>query len=174
MAVQEPLYWVNNVPIYPTQNSFIIQTINNVPDTIDVLGELKINSLVFNNPSEITIESGGTPYSVATGGTSYIQLVPDKIVTDGYGVDNFKITFDKAAPPAKILLVLFSSSAANGGLKIVADQILGSGLGSILLKDNEDIIVDPTEENGYNRASILFVSDGVNWIELNRFLYGVQ
>jgi hypothetical protein len=68
---------------------------------------------------------------------------------------------------------LFSSSAVNGGLKIIANQFLGSGLGSILLKDNEDIVVDPTDENAYNRASILFVSDGVNWIELNRFLYSV-
>jgi hypothetical protein len=173
MAVQEPLYWVNGVPIYPTQNSFITQTINNVPDTIDVLGELKINSLVFNNPSEIEIESGNPPYSVTTGGTSYIELVPDKSVTVGYDVDNFEITFDTAAPPAKILLVLFSSSAVNGGLKIIANQFLGSGLGSILLKDNEDIVVDPTDVNAYNRASILFVSDGVNWIELNRFLYSV-
>lgn len=173
MAVQEPLYWVNGVPVYPTQNSFVVQTINNVPDTIDVLGELKINSLVFNNPSQIEIASGNPPYSIGTGGTSYIQLIPDKSITGGYDIDNFEITFDTAQPTAKILLVLFSSSAINGGMKITANQFLSSGIGSILLKDDEDIVVDPTDVNAYNRASILFVSDGTNWIELNRFLYTV-
>lgn len=174
MPVQEPLYWVNGIPIYPTQNSFIIQRVNETPDVIDVLGELKINSLVFNNPAEVELVSGNSPFSISPGGTSYIQIVPDKGVSPTYDVDEFGITFDSGDPAAKLLLVLFSSGDVNGGLKIVANQILSSGIGAILLKDDEDIVVDPTDViNPYNRAAILFLSDGTNWIELNRFLYTV-
>jgi len=174
MPVQEPLYWVNGIPIYPTQNTYLVQSVDNTPDTIDVLGELTINSLVFDDPSDIQIVSDNPPYEVSTSGTSYISLTSDRAVnTDPNDIDNFRITFDFAEPPAKILLVLFSSAPTGGGLKILANQLLVSGTGCILLKENEDIVVDPTDVNAYNRASILFVSDGFNWIELSRFLYTV-
>lgn len=176
MPVQEPLYWVNGIPIYPNQNTFVFRNINNTPDVIDVLGELKINSLVFENPTEAVIQSGNDPYVITTGGTSYITLTADTSVPGAGGdIDKFKITFDVAEPPAKILLLLFSSAANNGAMKIEDGQLLDSGSGSILLKDNEDIIVDPTlaAPDDYNRASVLFLSDGNNWIELSRFLYKV-
>lgn len=171
MSVQEPLYWVNDIPIYPQAAPIAIQTLDNTPDTINALGDLKINSLVFDNPSDVVITSGSPPYTISTSGTSYITLTADQAVTTIYNIDNFEVTFDAASPAAKILLVLFSSGTINGGLKIVANQLLKSGNGAILLKDDEDIVVDPTDGNGYNRASILFVSDGINWMELNRFLY---
>lgn len=173
MPVQEPLYWVNGIPVYPNQASYIAQVVDNTPDTIDVNGDLLINSLTFDNPSEVEIKSGNPPYEVSTGGTSYISLSPDKIITPMYDVSNFEITFDIAEPQAKLLLVMFSSGIVGGGLKITANQILGSGTGAILLKNDEDVVVDPTDVNGYNRASLLFVSDGLNWIELSRFLYTV-
>lgn len=174
MAVQEPLYWVNGVPVYPNQVSYVTQAIDDTPDTIDVTGDLLINSLTFDNPLDIEIKSGLPPYEVSTSGTSYISLTADQEVTVIYNVDNFEITFDVAEPSAKLLLVMFSSGMIGGGLKIVANQLLGTGTGCILLKDNEDIVVDPTDVNGYNRASLLFVSDGLNWIELSRFLYTAQ
>jgi len=170
MPVQEPLYWINDIPIYPTSGNVITQNIDNTPDVIDALGELKINSLVFDDPSDVTIVSGTNPYIVSTSGTSYISLTADAAVVD---IDDFAITFDVAEPAAKLLLVLFSSAPSGGGLKISANQALVPGPGTILLKDDEDIVVDPTDGNAYNRASILFVSDGSNWIELNRFLYTV-
>ena len=173
MAVQEPLYWVNGIPVYPNQVSYITQVVDSTPDTIDVTGDLLINSLTFDNPSEVEIKSGNPPYEVSTGGTSYISLSPDQVVSASLDIDNFEITFDIAEPTAKLLLVLFSSGVVGGGLKIAANQILGTGTGAILLKNDEDIIVDPTDVNGYNRASLLFVSDSLNWIELSRFLYTV-
>jgi hypothetical protein len=176
MPVQEPLYWVNGIPIYANQNSFIVRGVDNTPDVVDVLGELKINSLVFENPTEAEIQAGDDAYVITTGGTSYITLTANNSVAGAGGdIDKFKVTFDTAAPPAKILLLLFSSASNNGAMKIEDGQLLDSGLGSILLKDNEDIVVDPAliSPNDYNRASILFVSDGSNWIELSRFLYKV-
>jgi len=173
MQVQEPLYWVNGIPIYPNQNTYVVQTVDTTPDTIDVSGELLINSLVFDNPSVSLIESGNPPYVITTGGTSYIDLTPDKPINVTYNVDNFICTFDVASPPAKLLLIVFSAGLIGGGLKIEAGAPLGTGLGSILLKNNEDIIVDPTDGNGYTNASILFISDGTNWMELSRFLYAV-
>ena len=173
MPVQEPLYWVNGIPIYPTQNTYLVQNVDNTPDTIDVLGELLINSLVFDNPSIVTIESGDPPYVITTGGTSYIDLTPDRAINISYNVDNFICTFDIASPPAKLLLVVFSAGLIGGGLKIESGAPLGTGNGSILLKNNEDIVVDPTDVNAYTNASILFISDGTNWIELSRFLYTI-
>lgn len=173
MPVQEPLYWVNGVPVYPNQGQYVTQIIDDTPDVIDVSGDLKINSLTFDDPVDITIVSGISPYVVATSGTSYISLTADQAVSVTYNVDNFEITFDFAEPPAKLLLVMFSSGLLGGGLKVVHGQFLDTGTGAILLKEGEDIVVDPTDVNGYNRASILFVSDGLNWIELNRFLYKV-
>jgi hypothetical protein len=171
MAVQEPLYWVNGIPVYPTQNSYITQVVDDTPDTIDVTGDLLINSLTFDNPLDVQIKSGLPPYEVPTNGTSYISLTADQDVSVGYNVDNFEITFDVASPPAKLLLVMFSSGTIGGGMKIVANQFLGTGTGCILLRGDEDIVVDPLDVNGYNRASLLFVSDGLNWIEMSRFLY---
>lgn len=176
MPVQEPLYWVNGVPVYPNQNTYIVQTRDDTPDTIDALGDLLINSLVFDNPSLITIVSGGaSPYVISTGGTSYIELTADSPVTPTYDIDNFIVTFNTAAPPAKLMLIVFSASSPNvaGGLKIESGSSLSGGIGSILLKENEDIVVDPTDGNAYTNASILFISDGTNWIELSRFLYSI-
>lgn len=175
MAVQEPLYWVNGVPVYPNQVSYITQAVDDTPDTIDVTGDLLINSLTFDNPLDIEIKSGLPPYEVSTSGTSYISLTADQEVTTIYNIDNFEITFDVAQPPAKLMLLMFSSGIIGGGMKIVANQLLGTGTGCMLLKGDDDIVVDPGPfGNGYNRASILFVSDGLNWIELSRFLYTAQ
>lgn len=171
MAVQEPLYWVNGIPVYPNQAQYVTQIVDDTPDVIDVTGDLLINSLTFDDPVDITIKSGITPYVVATSGTSYVSLTADATVSTTYNVDNFEITFDFAQPAAKILLVMFSSGLNGGGLKITANQFLDTGTGAILLRDGENIVVDPTDSNGYNRASILFISDGLNWIELSRFLY---
>jgi len=174
MPVQEPLYWVNGIPVYPNQVSYVTQSVDDTPDTIDVTGDLLINSLTFDNPLDIEIKSGLPPYELSTGGTSYISLTADQEVTVIYNIDNFEVTFDIAQPPAKLMLLMFSSGIVGGGMKMVANQLLGTGTGCILLKDDEDIVVDPTDVNGYNRASLLFVSDGLNWIELSRFLYTAQ
>jgi len=174
MPVQEPLYWVNGTPVYPGQVQYVIRPVDDTPDSIDVTGNLLINSLTFDNPLDIEIKSGLPPYEVSTGGTSYVSLTADQEVTVTYNVDNFEITFDVAEPPAKLLLVLFSSGTIGGGLKLVANQFLGTGTGCLLLRNDEDIVVDPTDVNGYNRASLLFISDGLNWIELSRFLYTAQ
>jgi Ca2+-binding RTX toxin-like protein len=171
MTFQDPLYWVNGTPVYPNQIQQVTQVINNTPDSIDVTGDLLINSLTFDEQLDLEIKSGLPPFEVTTSGTSYVSLTPDQSVTVTYNVDNFAITFDVAQPGAKLLLLVFSSGVVGGGLKIIANQLLSTGTGCILLKDDQDIIVDPTDVNGYNRASMFFVSDGLNWIELSRFLY---